>query len=178
DDQQLLRDANKDRAAAKRGVGIAADTAKAKQFELDQKFGQDARYVQQLAGNWQNYAAGSAMIGAGQGMAQGGGDSGVAGLGAQMAVGVGMANMMHPGAAQQGPQFSPPGVQPGAQAAAPTAAGGKVQCPKCNAQVPAGKFCQECGGTLAAPAKKFCSGCGTELGGAKFCANCGTAAGP
>jgi membrane protease subunit (stomatin/prohibitin family) len=176
DDQKLLREANKARGEARRNIGIAQDTARAKQFELDQKFGQDARYVQQLAGNWQNYAAGSAMMGAGEGMAKGGGDAGVAALGAQMAVGVGMAGMMHPGAAPQGPQFAPPGVQQGAQPAAPTAAGGKVTCGKCNAQVPAGKFCQECGGPIAAASKKFCTGCGTELGAAKFCANCGTPA--
>jgi hypothetical protein len=179
EDQKLLRDANKERGAARRGVGIAADSAKAKQFELDQKFGQDARYVQQLAGSWQNYAAGSAMIGAGQGMAQGGGDSGVAGLGAQMAVGVGMANMMGGGMAQQGPQFTPPHLQqpPGAaHQAAPTAAGGLVACGKCSAQVPMGKFCRECGNPMAAPARKFCTGCGTELHSAKFCANCGSAA--
>jgi len=46
EDQQLLRDANKERGAARRGVGIAADTSKAEQFKLDQKFNQDARYVQ------------------------------------------------------------------------------------------------------------------------------------
>ena len=77
-----------------------------KQFELDQKFGQDARYVQQLAGNYQNYAAGQAMIGAGQGMAAHGvGDGGVAGAGAQMAIGVGMANA--DGRRVQGPRHAP-----------------------------------------------------------------------
>jgi membrane protease subunit (stomatin/prohibitin family) len=179
EDQKLLRDANKARADAKRGVGIASDTTRAKQFELDQKFGQDARYVQQLAGSWQNYAAGSAMIGAGQGMAQGG-DSGVAGLGAQMAVGVGMANMLQNQPYPQGPQFSPAHMQQQAaapHAAVPTGAGGKVGCPKCSAQVPPGKFCQECGSALVtAPQKRFCVGCGTDIAGARFCANCGTAA--
>jgi membrane protease subunit (stomatin/prohibitin family) len=181
EDQQLLREANKERGAARRGVAIAADVAKAKQFELDQKFGQDARYVQQLAGNWNNYAAGSAMIGAGEGMAKGGGEGGVALLGAQAAIGVGMMGGMggQPGAA---PQFTPPHLQPpqaATQQSAPTAAGGKVSCPKCNASVPMGKFCSECGTTLAiAPAKKFCSGCGVETGAAKFCANCGTPAAP
>jgi membrane protease subunit (stomatin/prohibitin family) len=176
EDQKLLREANKERGAARRGVGIASDTAKAKQFELDQKFSQDARYVQQLAGSYQNYAAGQAMIGAGQGMAQGG-DVGVAGLGAQMAVGVGIGNMM---AQPQGPQFVPTHMQPGqaaAHPAAPTAAGGKVACPKCSQQVPVGKFCQECGTPLAAaPQKRFCRQCGTDLATAKFCANCGTPA--
>jgi len=179
EDQTLLREANKERGAARRGVGVAADAAKAKQFELDQKFGQDARYVQQLAGNWQNYAAGSAVMGAGEGMAKGGGNAGVAGLGAQMAVGVGMANMMAGQGQMQGPQFTPPHMQPQAPAAQPsaqTAAGGQVTCSKCSANVPMGKFCQECGNPIAAPAKKFCTGCGVEIGQAKFCANCGTSA--
>jgi predicted amidophosphoribosyltransferase len=41
--------------------------------------------------------------------------------------------------------------------------------------VPPGRFCAECGGTLAAPAKKNCTNCGVELAAnAKFCAECGT----
>jgi membrane protease subunit (stomatin/prohibitin family) len=179
EDKELLREANKARGQARRGVAIAKDAAAAKQVELDQQFGQDARYVQQLAGNWNNYAAGSAMMGAGQGMAKGGDGGGGAGmLGAQMAVGMGMVNSMQ--GQPQGPQFTPPHMQPqqpAAQATAPTAAGGSVACPKCHASVPAGKFCQECGTPLAlAPAKKFCTGCGAETGAAKFCANCGTPA--
>jgi membrane protease subunit (stomatin/prohibitin family) len=176
EDKELLREANKKVGEAKRGVAVAQNEAQAKQFGLDQQFGQDARYVQQLAGNWNNYAAGSAMINAGHGMAQGGGDGGGAGmLGAQVAVGMNMMNAMH--GAQPGPQFTPQYQQPPAQPSAPTAAGGKVSCAKCNASVPAGKFCQECGAVLAAPAKKFCSGCGSDIGAAKFCANCGTPAG-
>ncbi len=112
EDQRLLREANKTRAEARRGVSIAADTTRAKQFELDQKFGQDARYVQQLAGSYQGYAAGQAMMGAGEGMAKGGGNSNVAALGAQAGIGLGMAHMMQPGqyAAQQ-PQFVPQHMQ-------------------------------------------------------------------
>jgi hypothetical protein len=108
EDKKLLQEANKARATARRNIGISQDTAAAKQFELDQKFGQDARYVQHLAGNYSNYAAGQAMMGAGEGMAKGGGDSGVAGLGAQMAIGVGMANMMNRPAGDM-PQFTPQG---------------------------------------------------------------------
>src|SRR5262249_18542698 len=150
EDLQLLRDANKQRGEARRGVGIAKDVAAAKQVEMDQQFNQDARYVQQLAGNWNNYAAGSAMIGAGQGMAKGGGEGGAGMLGAQMAVGMGMMGSMQN--QPQGPQFTPPHMQPQqapAQPSAPTAAGGKVNCPKCNASVPVGKFCAECGTPLA-----------------------------
>jgi membrane protease subunit (stomatin/prohibitin family) len=158
-------------AARVANVGIAKAEAEAKQrqFEIDQRYNQDARYVQNLAGgNFQNYAVGHAMMGAGDGMAKGGGDTGVAGVGAQMAVGIGMA-----GALQQGM------MQPRPPAVAPAPAGGAaaVACPKCAARVPPGKFCQECGGPLAVPpAKRFCTGCGAELGAAKFCANCGTAA--
>lgn len=188
EDRKRLVEAQAEVAKAKRSVMVAKEAAAARQFELDQKFQQDSRYVQQLAGNYQNYAVGEAIRGAGQGMSQGGGEGGggVAGVGAQMAVGVGMASfmqqqMMHP----QGPQYPAPGMaapqgqQPvapgGPQAAAPTGAGGLTACPRCAAKVPPGKFCAECGATLAVPQKRFCTGCGSELANvAKFCANCGT----
>jgi membrane protease subunit (stomatin/prohibitin family) len=174
EDRERLKAANAEIAKAQRevrvkqiGVAGAAAEAQAKQFALDQKFGQDSRYVKELAGSYQGYAAGQAVIGAGQGMAEHGvGAGGVAGLGAQMAIGVGMGNAMAggfaPPAAQPPPVFSPGGTQ--------------VQCGKCGAKQPGGKFCAECGGPLVAQ-KKFCSGCGIEMAaGAKFCANCGTAA--
>lgn len=186
EDRQRLVAAQAEVAKANRGVQVAKAAAAAKQFELDQQFNQDNRYVQNLAGNWQNYAAGEAIRGAGQGMAKGGEGAGVVGMGAQMAVGVGMGgmmqqNMMHP----QGPQFPVPGMvapqgqQPGVpvgpQAAVPTAAAGTATCPKCAAKVVPGKFCAECGAPMAVPQKRFCVGCGAELSGtAKFCANCGT----
>lgn len=120
EDEKLLREANKQRAQARRQIGIASDTAQAKQFELDQKFGQDQRYVQQLAGNYSNYAAAQAMMGAGEGMAKGGGNTSVAGLGAQMAMGVGMANMMagHASGGGAQPQFAVGAPAPGAAPAA------------------------------------------------------------
>jgi hypothetical protein len=75
EDRQRLVAANAEIAQAQRavkvkqiGVAGAQADAQARQFELDQKFGHDARYVQQLAGNYQNYAAGQAMLGAGQGI--------------------------------------------------------------------------------------------------------------
>lgn len=125
--------------------------------------------MQQLAGNYQNYAAGQAMMGAGQGMATHGvGDGGVAGAGMQMAIGVNMANQMGGafGGAGGGPQAQQPQFTPG---------GALTTCAKCGTRQPGGKFCAECGGALA-QAKKFCTGCGTETGTAKFCANCGTPA--
>ncbi len=154
-------------------IDAAAAEAKARQFELDQKFGQDARYVKELAGSYQGYAAGQAMIGAGQGMADHGLGDGVGAMGMQMAVGVNMAgqmaNAMQPsalaGPSSQQPQaqFSPGGVM--------------VTCVACKTAQPGGKFCAECGTALAQP-KKYCSGCGIEsLPGAKFCSGCGTRVG-
>ncbi len=172
EDRQRLVEANAEIAKANRGVKVAEAQAKAKQFELDQKYKQDERYVQNIAGNYNNYAAGQAMIGAGQGMAvHGVGDGGMAGAGMQMAVGVGMANQMA-GAFQQNNQPAP-------QQQAPhfTPGGAMVTCVKCNTRQPGGKFCSDCG-TALAQAKKFCTGCGQESGpGAKFCQNCGTPAG-
>ena len=170
DDRQRLVAANAEVAKANRGIKIAEAQAKAKQFELDQKYNQDAKYVQNLAGNYQNYAAGQAMIGAGQGMATHGvGEGGMAGAGMQMAVGVNMANQM--AGAMQPPQAAAPPPQPQF-----SPGGATVTCAKCNTKQPGGKFCQECGNALA-QAKKFCTGCGTEMvPGQKFCANCGTSA--
>jgi membrane protease subunit (stomatin/prohibitin family) len=168
EDRGRLVEANAEIAKANRGVKVAEAAAKAKQFELDQKYSQDAKYVQNLAGNFNNYAAGQAMIGAGQGMATHGVGEGIAGAGVQMAVGVGMGQQMAGGFAAgqqqaQQPQFN---VSPG---------GAIVTCAKCNTRQPGGKFCAECGNTLGS-SKKFCTGCGQETGVAKFCANCGTPA--
>lgn len=158
--------------AGEEGVLLARGLAAQKQVELDQRFANDSRYVQQLAGNYQNYAVGQALVGAGQGMAEGGGGAGVP----QMAVGMGMMGyLQHSMGQPAGPQFPAPQGAP--MQAAPTAAGGQVSCGKCNAQVPPGKFCQECGSPLAvAPPKRFCTGCGTEIGQARFCSGCGTPA--
>jgi membrane protease subunit (stomatin/prohibitin family) len=169
EDRQRLVAANAEIARAQRearvkqiGVAGAAAEAQARQIQLDQQFKQDARYVKELAGSYKGYAAGQAVIGAGRGMAEHGVGGGVAGLGAQMAVGMGVGNVMSAGLAQSGPAptFSPGGTQ--------------ATCGKCGATQPGGKFCAECGAPLVAQ-KKFCGGCGVELlGGAKFCANCGT----
>ena len=90
------------------GVAGAAADAQARQFELDQKFGQDARYVKELAGSYQGYAAGQAVMGAGQGMAEHGVGGGIAGMGAQMAVGMGMGNAMAGRAFAPQPPPAPP----------------------------------------------------------------------
>jgi membrane protease subunit (stomatin/prohibitin family) len=171
DDRQRLVAANAEIAKAQRqvrvkqiGVAGAAADAQARQFELDQQFNQDSRYVKELAGSYQGYAAAQAVMGAGKGMAEHGVGGGIAGLGAQVAVGMNVGNMMAGGltapAAAPAPTFSPGGTQ--------------VTCGKCGAKQPGGKFCADCGTALVAQ-KKFCSSCGNEVAaGAKFCANCGT----
>jgi hypothetical protein len=185
EDDKKLNDANErfvsTVAEAQRDVQIeqikiaqAAAKAQQAQFALDQKYNQDARYVQNLAGNYSNYAAGQAMLGAGQGMAEHGVGGGMAGIGAQMGIGVAMAQ----GMAGAMPQFPQPGGQapPAAQPQFVPSAVAQVTCSKCQTKQPGGKFCAECG-TALAQAKKFCTGCGGELtSSAKFCANCGTAA--
>ena len=47
-----------------------------------------------------------------------------------------------------------------------------INCPSCNAVIPAGKFCMQCGYKLEA---KTCGNCGAKIvAGAKFCLECGT----
>ena len=141
------------------------------------QFAKDTAYSH-LAGSFQQYAAGEAAIGLGQGFSQGGGATGGAFLGA----GLGMAGQTvapqppgptpPPPPAQGGPAYGPgPGGAPGG--AGPAVA--TVACPNCHTENPASaKFCSSCG-TALPEAATFCSNCGTQLAaGAKFCANCGT----
>jgi membrane protease subunit (stomatin/prohibitin family) len=152
-----------------------------------------------LAGSFNQYAAGEMALGAGQGMAQGGG----AVSGAFLAAGMGVGGQA---AAPAAPGPTPPpgtGFAGGGGGYAAQAAPG-VTCSSCQASNAAGaKFCASCGTTLAPPAAvcgacqaenpqgaKFCASCGTPMAaaaahctscgeelapGAKFCASCGTA---
>jgi len=177
-DREKLSEAQAEIGAAKRAarvanIGIAQAQAEAqqRQFELDQRYAQDSRYVTQLAGNYANYAAGQALIGAGQGMAKGGADAG-AGSAASLGVGFALANQLARGLGDA-VQGAPPGAAP--TPAAPPTAAGTVTCPTCKQQVQAGKFCNECGAQLS-PTPRICAGCNAEgAPGARFCANCGTA---
>ena len=142
----------------------------------------------QLAGGFQNYAAGEMALGAGQGMAQGG-----AGVdGAFLGAGFGLASAMgaqqvanqqaQQAAAQQAAQqhgvpYGQPQQPPPSQAQPQQAPSGAV-CASCQAPNPAGaKFCMGCGQRLA-PAVMHCTECGTELpASARFCSGCGTQTG-
>lgn len=188
EDKDRLQEAQSEIGAAKRkarmaniGISQAQAEAQQRQFELDQRFQNDARYVQQLAGSYQGYAAGQALIGAGKGMAEGGsgGEGGGAMLGgASLGVGIAMAQQLAQGvmggAARPAPGGGPAGGG-GGGGAGPAPGGALVTCPSCSAQVVPGKFCAECGSSLA-PKKRFCASCGTEgQPNARFCASCGTA---
>jgi membrane protease subunit (stomatin/prohibitin family) len=155
----------------------------------------------QLAGGFQNYAAGEMALGAGQGLAKGGaGTEGAflgAGFGLASAFGAQQAQAMQSqqaeaaqraaqqhgvpygqgGPPQGGPPQAPP-AQPAPQAPPTQQAAAGSECASCQAANPAGaKFCMSCGQGLA-PAVTHCTECGTELpGGARFCANCGTRVG-
>ena len=137
------------------------DAAQLKTLAKDQQYSQ-------LAGGFNQYAAGQMALGAGQGMAQGGG----AVDGAFLAAGLGMGMM-----ANQQQYANPQQPAPAAPAAAPAqqAAGGPA-CASCRtANPPGARFCMGCGQGLA-PVAAHCTGCGTELpAAARFCATCGTA---
>ncbi len=141
----------------------------------------DAAYVNMAGGmqEYQQFAAGKAMMGAGEGMAKGGGEgSGEGGGavlgGAGLGVGFGMAQMFGNQLAsqQQQAQSQQTGVQQVAGQNQPVQSEGIV-CPSCNNTVTPGKFCASCGKPLEV-VKKFCSNCGGELSAdAKFCSKCG-----
>ncbi len=134
----------------------------------------DAAYLRTVGGvgAYKEFAAGKALLGAGEGMAEGGGSAGgeaAGGLlgGAGLGVGIGLAQLL---------------VQDhrGGHTLAPAAPG--LRCPACQAVVPPGRFCSACGQSLEAPAAEaaareaFCSGCGSPLApDARFCGQCGRA---
>jgi membrane protease subunit (stomatin/prohibitin family) len=146
-----------------------------------------------LAGSFNQYAAGELALGAGEGMAQGGGAVSGAFLGVGMGMGgVAAAQPMAPtppppagfaGGAGGGYAGPPPAGAPAPAATAepvPAIAGeasAGTACASCGTGNPPGaKFCMSCGSGIAPPVL-HCTNCGTELAtGAKFCMNCGTPA--
>lgn len=143
------------------------------------RLAKDTSYAQ-LAGGFGQYAAGEMALGAGQGMAKGGGGT----EGAFLAAGLGLGGAL--GSALGGPGGAPATPAPTAPAPtapapaqpAPAPASAGPVCASCSTANPAGaKFCMGCGQPLA-PAVRHCTECGTELpAAARFCANCGTPVG-
>ncbi len=154
----------------------------------------------QSGANYERAAAAEVQFGAGQGFAQGGGNS-AAFLGA----GIGLGQQVlqpppppPPATAPAGPAALPGTPCPSCGTANPTGAKfcascgssmapPQARCPSCGVEnAPAAKFCSSCGGAMAAapaaapapPATLTCAGCGTQLApGAKFCPSCGRATG-
>ncbi len=148
-----------------------------------------------LAGSFNQYAAGEAALGAGEGMAKGGGATG----GAFLAAGLGIGNTAGAG---QGPGPTPPPAPgfagggsgyPGGGAPSAPAGTQTVSCPQCHAENQASaKFCASCGTSLAPPTAScpnchadnpvsatFCASCGTRLAARPVaCASCGTELAP
>jgi len=135
----------------------------------------DAAYLKTVGGvaQYQQFAAGKAMMGAGEGMALGGGGGGgegggggggASGLlgGAGLGVGFGLAQMLVKD-------------HKGGEMLAPAAAG--IICGDCGESVSPGSFCSKCGAELKAKdttGGAFCTGCGGSMAvDAKFCGQCG-----
>ncbi|MET0287157.1 MAG: zinc ribbon domain-containing protein, partial [Polyangiales bacterium] len=153
-----------ERAARVANIGIAQAAAEAhqRQFELDQRFNQDARYVKDLAGDFSTYASGQALINASQGVGKGGAGSEAA----QLGLGMALASQLAKGVGGSAP---PPPMPAAAKAPA------QVACPNCKKNVAPGKYCSECGSSLA-NAPRVCASCGTPgTPSSRFCAECGTA---
>ncbi len=135
----------------------------------------DAAYLRTVGGvdGYKQFAAGKAMMGAGEGMAAGGGGGaaggdGTAGAGmmggAGLGMGMGLAQMLVR-------DFR------GGESLAPATPG--VVCPSCMANVAPGRFCGQCGHDLKPKAEQpkdgsFCTACGTPMAAdAVFCGQCG-----
>jgi membrane protease subunit (stomatin/prohibitin family) len=146
------------------------------------KLAKDTSYSR-LAGSFNQYAAGEMALGAGAGMAQGGG----AVQGAFLGLGMGMGGQ---GAGQGYPPVAPPpqgfaggtpggylGPPPGGGAPAIGAAqpGAAITCASCGTQNPQGaRFCVNCG-QPPTPPSLHCTQCGTQMAaGSRFCPSCGT----
>jgi len=132
-----------------------------------------------LAGSFNAYAAGEAALGAGQGMAKGGGAT----QGAFLAAGLGLgqqAGSPPPGAGGMPPPA--PGFAGGGGGFAGGGGAGQgggattvVSCPSCGTSNTGGaRFCHNCGASLAPPTVE-CPSCHTaNPAGVKFCSSCGT----
>jgi membrane protease subunit (stomatin/prohibitin family) len=143
------------------------------------KFYEKAGYINMAGGlqGYQQMAQADMMVSAGEGMAKGGG-GGAGGGGMLAGAGLGMGMAM---AGQMQNTFQNPGGQQQQQAPQPNTPqtgmnANMVTCGGCQASVPMGKFCAECGNGLEAAGPKFCSSCGKPVDG-KFCSGCGTSAG-
>ncbi len=133
-----------------------------------------AAYINMSGGmaGYQQLAQAEMMMGAAEGMKKGGDGGGAAFQGAGIGMGFAMAGQMNNMMANMG-QMQPAQARPIAPQQMGQAA--QVKCGACGAMVTAGKFCPECGKTMAVAGPKFCAECGKPVAG-KFCAECGHSA--
>ena len=137
-------------------MGNFTITLKEEDEAILKNYRRDVSYTR-LAGGFQQYAAGEALLGVGQGASQGGGVVPPALLG----LGLGMGGQLG-----------------GVQNQAMGGGGGQavqVRCPHCNALNPeSARFCASCGQSLAVATQVECPSCHAEnAAGAHFCASCG-----
>jgi membrane protease subunit (stomatin/prohibitin family) len=113
---------------------------------------------------YMRFKTATAMGDAAQNQGGGGAAGAGVGMGAGLGMGMAMANMM-------GQSMGMGKQQDGSGGAAEEGSEEPlVTCPACGKQVPEGKFCPECGGTL----QESCSSCGKPLPtDSKFCPECG-----
>ncbi len=124
----------------------------------------DAAYLRTVGGvdQYQKFAAGKAMMGAGKGMSKGGAGSGGLLDGAALGIGLGMGQMLTRD-------------HHGNSALTPATAG--IICGACNTSVSPGRFCSHCGQTLrevVSKPERNCHRCNDPLSvDAQFCTSCG-----
>jgi len=188
--QEDIAEARKAARVAEISIKRAQAEAQAKQFELDQQFQNQARYVNQLdMARYQQYAAAQATMGLGQGLAQGGEGASAGVAGAQMMAGMGLGagltyghQMAMPGGypppGYPPPGYPPPGYPPPGYPPAgyPPAQGypppGFSQ-PGVGAPAPQPVPVVPAQPAAPAPAAAACPKCGVPASG-KFCSSCGT----
>lgn len=113
---------------------------------------------------YMRFKTATAMGDAAQNQGGGGAAGAGVGMGAGLGMGMAMANMMGQSMGMGKQQDGSDGAA-GEGSEAPL-----VTCPECGKQVPEGKFCPECGGTL----QESCSSCGKPLpADSRFCPECG-----
>ena len=164
--QDQIVQAKIDARKAKIAISQAEAQAQARQYQLDQDFLNRQRYMNQMdMGRYQQLAGAEAMMGMGQGLAQGGSaaDSGAAGAGLAMGLGmmvggrVGYPPVAYPPVGYPAAGYPAAGYPGAAYPAGPSAA-----APEPGVPPPAPLMCNKCS-ALNPPASRFCSGCGNQL---------------